>query len=353
MLKIWLEDGLSLRNKTGIGNYVLMLNKLLTELNIDLIMPKKHSLIKIKSSIIRRFFYFLWLNLVLPFELYFSKCNVLWCASIMTPLIKLPGIRYISTIHDIESFIYPEFMDKIKKIYADLSVMSAVKNADFIVTVSETIKDEILNKFDYKKENISTIYNTSSLEPPASIVAGVDKIINKYELKPNYYIISVSTLNKRKNLKSLIAAFELISIKYPDLKLILVGAKGNNKFYINNEKIIFTEYIKDEEIPILYHNALMSIFPSLYEGFGIPIIESQMSEVPLICSNIPVFREVAGEGAIFCEPNASGIASKIELLINDNKLQKELIKKGLINIERFGHDIINSQVKEILDRLAC
>ena len=117
-----------------------------------------------------------------------------------------------------------------------------------------------------------------------------------------------------------------------------------------NPNIIFTGYVNDEEIPTLYKNALLYVFPSEYEGFGIPIIEAQYSQVPILCSNIEVFREVAGNGAEYCELNSNKFAEKIEYLINTPERMNELTKNGSQNVQRFLISTIGKQLMEVIDK---
>ena len=117
----------------------------------------------------------------------------------------------------------------------------------------------------------------------------------------------------------------------------------------HHPNIIFTGYVSDLEIPTLYSNAMMFVFPSFYEGFGTPNIEAQHFGVPLLCSDIPVFREVAGEGAEYCSTDADSIAEKMVYLINNPERRQELINIGYENVKRFDIERISEQLKEVLN----
>jgi glycosyltransferase involved in cell wall biosynthesis len=163
--------------------------------------------------------------------------------------------------------------------------------------------------------------------------------------------LAVATLNKRKNTENIVKAFSLISKDYPDLKLVLVGDSNritaSMDLDVSNPNIIFTGYIEDEALPTLYKNALAFVFPSLYEGFGIPILEAQASETPVIATDIPIFREVAEDSVLYCTPEAESIAEKMKEIEANPTLRENLIAKGLKNIEKFGPETITRQIKEI------
>lgn len=330
---------------TGIGVYVLTIIDTLKILNItfsseELVLPEKTKFKFIYHS--------LWLNTLFFIKTLFCKPDVIICPSFIMPYLTREKTTYITVIHDLCS-LRPNEMSKYSQFIFNLSIKIAIKKANTIVTVSETIRQELIKQFDISPERIKVVYN--SIAEHFRNDKNNLEILTKYNIQKNNYILSVATLNKRKNIPELINAFESISNKYPDLKLVLVGGMGNE----NREKltkhpnIIFTGYIPDEDIPTLYKNALLYVFPSLYEGFGTPIIEAQYTGCPLLCSDIPVFREVAGNGAEFAEPNADSITEKFEYLINNEQRRNELIELGKINIKRFSLDKISKQLIDAIE----
>ena len=113
--------------------------------------------------------------------------------------------------------------------------------------------------------------------------------------------------------------------------------------------IIFTGYVKDDELPTLYKNALLYVYPSLYEGFGIPLIEAQYSGCPVLCSDIPVFKEIGANSVMYCKPTAEGITRGLQDLINNIGRLQELSQLGKKNVERFTIEKITNQVEVILN----
>lgn len=134
-----------------------------------------------------------------------------------------------------------------------------------------------------------------------------------------------------------------------DIKLVLVGKASSESFNCNNQNIIFTGYLSDDELKVLYKHAFLYVFPSVYEGFGIPIIDAQAFGIPVICSNIPVFKEIAGKGAEFCELNILDVVKKIKTILEDNYKENLLIQNGYNNIQKFLSSQIKKQVIMLLE----
>lgn len=344
---IFINTSIELKNKTGIGAYILTLLSAISFQNysyktIELDIPNKLKYKYIWQT--------LWLNSFVYLHTLIKKPTIFISPSFIMPYFTRKNTKYITVIHDLCSIRSNE-MSKYSQFIFNLSIKITLKKADTIITVSETIKKEMINHFNIPNERVKVIYN-SIAEHIINCKNNTD-ILKKYNILKNKYILSVATLNKRKNIPELIKAFEAISDKYPELKLVLVGGMGNE----NREKltkhsnIIFTGYIPDEEIPILYKNALLYVFPSLYEGFGTPIIEAQYSGCPIVCSDISVFREIAGNGAEFCKPDAQSISKKLEYLIKNTNIREKLIKYGYANVRRFSLENVSKQLKNIINDL--
>ena len=347
---IIIEEECALLNKTGIGQYTIIMEKALNTLKISYKnFPKNFLKILSFNSYLKNFAYIFWYNFIFIFKLLrIKEESLLISTNFFLPFIKLKKCKYITVIHDIRLFLFPNQATKIGRALFLSRFYNAIKKSDIIITVSETVKKELLQHFNINSDKIKVVYNSIS---PSFIDFQADKsLIKKYNLSERKYILSVATLNQNKNIPELIKAFESITDKYPDIKLVLVGGMGNEKreLLTKHPNVIFTGYIPDENLPSLYKNALLYVFPSLYEGFGIPLIEAQYSNCPVLCSDIPVFQEVAGNGAEFCTPDSNGIAAKLEYLINNGQRRQELISLGQENVKRFSIEKIAQQLKEVL-----
>ena len=224
-----------------------------------------------------------------------------------------------------------------------------IKYSKHIITVSEYSKKEISDYFGVDKDKISIVYN------------GVD---NKFKPKklPNQdrYILGVSSVAYHKNIIRLIESFLLLKNNY--IKLYIVGSL-NKKIYgkeslkiINlakkNQNIKYLGRVDDDKLIELYSNAVCFVYPSLYEGFGIPPLEAQACGCPIVISDIPVFKEVYANSALFFNPyDPEDMAKKIENIIDSSNMRKELIQKGFKNVKKYTWENSARQFFNILNKV--
>lgn len=351
MSKVIIEDEYALINKTGIGRYTQNLMQILNDKNVKYKNFDK-SFLKIfySNPYLKQLSYLIWFNLFVPLYLLFQeKGTILLSTNFFLPFIKLKKIKYITVIHDIRLFKTPNEVSFLGGYLFRLRTRHALKIADSVIAVSETVKQEIINTFHYSKDKIFVVYNTIRA-PRFENLDKAKEILNKYNLQPKKYILSISTLNKHKNIDSLIKAFENISPKFTDIKLVLIGGSGNARnIETNNKNIIFTGYLQDEFLPFMYSNAMLYCSPSISEGFGIPNIEAQTMGTPVLCSNILVYKETMNDSAEFCNTDVESIAQKLEYLISHPKRLEELTLLGKENVKRFSIKKISEQLLMILN----
>lgn len=269
------------------------------------------------------------------------KTDILFCASLNCPWLYP---QKIVTIHDAAPFIIKGESSRFGKIYWLISLFFAKHFSRHLLTVSEFSRQELINKLKINQNKLSVIYNGAPVIP----------VINKNQTQTvSPYIIVIGNARKRKNLTTLLAAYNLIKTDIPDLRLIVVG-KMDKRMQIlansyQNDRIEFTGFISDENKYQLLSQAQALIFPSLYEGFGLPILEAQIMGTPIICSNIPVFKEVANTGALFFNPlSASDLAEKIKKIINNPVLAANLKNEGRKNYPRFNWQKSAKKLADIL-----
>lgn len=234
--------------------------------------------------------------------------------------------KAITTIHDLSFEDVPQFTDKANALFLDKTVRSTIKRADYISTVTNTMKNRIAKFYKLDKNKIVVINNAVDLDkfhdyPKHQIL----HIVRKYGIKKKY-ILCVGNIEPRKNqeilLKALDSMAETIVNNY---SIVFAGADGwkNDNFYnLANELakkldiIILKNVVSDADMPILYNGAEVSINPSFYEGFGMPTIEAMACHTPVILSDIPVNREVGGPNALFADPySVKDVASKVEQVL--------------------------------------
>ena len=342
--KLWIDTSLVLNMKTGIGAYVLTLINALELLGINYEKIIFHINKKVRF---KYFFHLIWMNTALYLKTIIEKPDIIIFPSFAMPFLTRKKTNYITVIHDLTAYRDME-MSIYDKLIGQLSLFITIKKASTIVTVSQTIKKELIEKFNIKPDRIQVI-NNSIAEHFLKKQLNTD-IIKNYNLLPQKYLLSVATFNKRKNIPNLIKAFDILSNKYPYIKLVLVGGNGNGikDLYKNNPNIIFTGYINDYDIPALYKNALAYVFPSFYEGFGTPILEAQYSKTPLICSDISVFHEIAADGAFYCKQDPLSIANAIINVIDNPEESNRIITNAQKNIQKYSIENISEQLKFVI-----
>jgi glycosyltransferase involved in cell wall biosynthesis len=268
---------------------------------------------------------------------------------IFTNYVSLPQIRKKKTalvVYDLSYLDTPEYVQDVNLKYLKRFCSPSIKNADVIITISNFTRKRIEHYFPELKAEIVV----TPIPPPIEIVKHRSVLSNTLQekgIKNNKYILFFGTIEPRKNISSLISAYSLLS---SDLKsnyaLVLAGGKGWKDEEIlksveeNRAKglnIITTGYISEEDKQSLYSNASGFVLPSHYEGFGMPILEAMQASLPVVLSDIPVFREVAGKAALyFNKDDPQDIANKISLLLNNSGLANELRSKGKLRLNLFN-----------------
>lgn len=221
--------------------------------------------------------------------------------------------KQLITIHDMSVIRYPEWFSLGFRTFYKFLLPRIAKKARHIFTVSEASKSEISDLLNIPKDKVSVIYNA---------VSSVFEDVDKQEHQPSKnkrYILSVSSLHPRKNFKRLVDAF--LQIDDPDIQLYLVGnvyGIYKEEHWESSKRVVIKQNVNDQELKRLYQNASLFVYPSLYEGFGLPIIEAAVSGAPLCVSDIPVFKEVCEGQAIYFDPkNTQDICQKISTALQE------------------------------------
>lgn len=253
---------------------------------------------------------------------------------------KMPSVL---TIHDVIPFTFREAMGHCRNLFLyKPGIRKASRLNDVIVTVSEFSKQDIVKKVGVPPEKLKVIHN--GLREPSKPDAAIEKELeNRFDLR-NGFILNVGGIHERKNIVRLVRAFSKLvnQHKYPG-KLLITGSISGAPYQRKmknlcdaavkeagmEERIVFTGFISDEELDTLLMRADFLIYPSLYEGFGIPILEAMQMGTPVITSNITGTREVAGDAAVLIDPyDVDEMTEKMSRVLVDEKLREELSGKG-------------------------
>lgn len=305
-----------------------------------------HFLLKLKEQLS----YFLWKQFVLPYQAKQLGCHVLFCSDFMVPYFSL-GIKTIPVFHDAFFWEYPEHYNKYWLLFFRNLGLAAAKKSAYVVTPTEYASNQLAkytginpNKMQVIGEAPKTIATLISQNETTAIVK---QILNLD------YILHVGTLEKRKNLVALIQAFKIVRENgFPNLKLVLVG-KASNKITLDDSstikeaimqlqltnEVILTDYLCDAEVKQLYQKAKLYVFPSINEGFGIPVLEAFKYQVPVVIANNTCLPEVAGQGAKSFNPfSVKEMANAIITLLKDEALRQSYIEKGNAQLQNFSWD---------------
>ncbi|SDF86833.1 glycosyltransferase family 4 protein [Mucilaginibacter sp. P25] len=245
----------------------------------------------------------------------------------------------VITIHDIAFLVNPQWFSKNFVRFYKFLVPKISRKAKRIFTVSDFSKTEIVKYLHVEAAKIKVIYN------------GISELPSPTPVKSDYgkYILAVGSIDKRKNIQNLVQAFG--SIKHRGIRLIIVG--DSNSIFNNEDNahldvhpdIIFTGRVNDHELAGLYNKASLFVYPSLYEGFGIPPLEAMAQDCPTLVSDIDSLREVCGDASVYVNPlNVAEISKNIDLLIEDVALCGRLVENGKQNIKRFSWETSARQI---------
>ncbi|WP_413700391.1 glycosyltransferase family 4 protein [Psychromonas sp. KJ10-10] len=253
--------------------------------------------------------------------------------------------KIITTIHDLSFITHPEFHPVERVNFLTKMVKQSVAVSNHIVVDSNFIRSELMENYSIKESQLSTVYLGVEDKFRVYDQQEVAPILNKLNLKQNRFILSVATLEPRKNLAKLVESYRELSdelkVKYP---LVLVGSSGwkNSALFdsiqdlIENGNIIVTGYLSDIELNHIYSSAALFVYPSIYEGFGLPIIEAMASGTAVITSNCGATAEVAGDFAFLVDPtNKKAISEGIESILSDPNLRLSLEEKAISRASSF------------------
>ena len=364
-------------NKTGLGNYSRNLLSALTKyypqnkfilytpqypapISPEFLSDNKNIEIKTPVKYFHRKFSDVWRSFYMGEHIKKDQLDIFHGLSHELPVdLKDKKIKKVVTIHDLIFLIYPEFYPALDRRIYMWKFKQSCRTADKIIAISEQIKKDIMKYYHIPEEKIEVVYQHCNpiFEQEVSKET-FDDVNKRYELPQNYFLY-VGAIARRKNILILLKAFQAIK-QYQDMDLVIVGDGGKYKKYIQRyiEKHHLTKRVKiytkvpNEDLPAFYRQALVFVYPSIYEGFGIPLIESLYSRTPVITNRYGCFSEAAGPGAIYVDPESIGdLAQAMEnFLINPN-LRKKLSEAGYQYVQQFNEKAFADGVMKVYQQL--
>lgn len=263
------------------------------------------------------------------------------------------SLSKIATFHDIFVILFNDFSSEHFRKKKEEDYKKALEKADYLISISECTKRDLISHFKVPENKISVIYSgvTKNFYPRPE--EEITRILKKYQIH-NDYMFFVGTLQKRKNLDRLLEAYHKISKNhFKQLVLVLAGEPGwGGQEFISKiqdskleNKVRLLGYVPEEDLPALYSGAKLFFFPSLYEGFGLPVLEALACGCPVLCSNTSAIPEVAGNAAILADPlDVDKLTQEGLKLLTDENLRQALRQKGFEQIKKFSWEKMASEI---------
>jgi glycosyltransferase involved in cell wall biosynthesis len=340
----------NIKNRVGVGQYAFhVLTELYKDLDNEYIVYLKDQPLSDLPKSNKNWHYRvfgpqkLWSRIALPFYLFFQteKLNLFFSLSHYSPLFC--PCPTIPTIHDLGYLQFQEQFTK-KDLYQLINwTKQSIKKAKHIITVSQFSKSEIEKIYNIPSSKIDIAYNGVDI-PPKIEVSLQKKILADYQIEPNKYFLYLGTLKPNKNIPFLIKSFSLYLKQTNSSNLLVIAGKKGwlfDEIFATVKKegiesqVIFTDFVSESQKWTLYQNAICSILPSIYEGFGIPAIESMKVETPVIVSDISPLKEVVVDSGLFIDPkNISDLCQKM-INITSPKIREKYSILGKKQADKF------------------
>ncbi len=302
----------------------------------------------------------LWTQVGLAWECFWRPPDVLFVPAHTLPIIRRPNLKTVVTIHDLGAEYLPGYHKFPNKIYLNKTTEYVVKHATRLIAVSCSTKKDLVEKLGADAESISVIYegyNKNLFKPIKNDV--LNNTLDTYDIKRPYFLF-VGTIQPRKNLVRLIEALNILIFQYPNISLVLVGKRGwlVEDIYQAPKRlgielnVRFLDYVPDKDLPAFYSSAQALVLPSLYEGFGLPILEAMACGCPVITSNTSSLPEVAGKAAILVNTTkVEEISKAMSDLLQNRDRRKRLIQQGFLQVKKFSWEKCARETLKVFEKV--
>ncbi len=299
---------------------------------------------------------------------YLRSCEVdLYHTQYIVPFFVPKRTKVVTHIHDVSFRAYPEYISWSDRWLLNALIPRSLRRADMIVAPSEFTKQEIEKYYGVPSEKITVVYNAVAPDffgegsnmkvGPEPDEVRISNVRQKYRL-PEKFILYVGTLQPRKNIPVLLEALDRLRREkaHESIRLVLVGNRKGHHFDSRidetisrlgmEDRVVFPGFVDQTDLPILVGLASVFVFPSKYEGFGIPILEAMSRGVPVVASDIPALREAGGDAAIFVDPDsANDFSSALARILESSDLRESIRKRGYV---RSGHFSWEESARDLL-----
>lgn len=303
----------------------------------------------------------LWTQGGLAWECLRHPLDLLFVPAHTLPVIRRSSLKSVVTIHDLGFEYLSEYHQFPQKLYLDKATKFAARYATQLIAVSRATKRDLIKRFDVPEEKITVVYEGVDQEKfkVQSSKLKTEEVKRKYDIRGDY-ILFVGTIQPRKNLRRLVEAFSKIANK--DLELVIVGRPGwmfeeiysaPHDFGVE-ERVKFLGHVEDEDLADLYRGASCFVLPSLYEGFGLPVLEAMASGIPVVTSCTSSLPEVGGDAAVYVDPyKVSSISAGLAGVIGGSEgFRRSLTRKGFRQVEKFSWEKCAQETLAVFEKVA-
>jgi len=304
----------------------------------------------------------LWTHLRLSWEMMRRPPDVLFVPAHVLPLVHPQ--RSVVVVHDLGYKYYPEMHPTWSRWYLEWSTRYHARAAAHIIADSEATRHDLMTYYRVSAERVTVVYpgrgaEVSRVTDPVRL----ERVRMRYGISGDY-LLYVGTIQPRKNLIRLVEAYALLleSGRGGEVSLVIAGKKGwlcnaifeRVKSLRLASRVIFPGYIASDDLSALLSGARAFVLPSLYEGFGFPILEAMACGVPVICSNVSSLPEVAGDAALLVDPlSPEAIYGAMERVLTDEALRAQLVARGYAQASRFSWERCARETLGVLERVGC
>lgn len=301
------------------------------------------------------------LRLPLPVETFTGRVRLFHATDFTLPP-TFPGTPTLLTVHDLSFVRAPETATPVLKAYLDRVVPRSVARATHVLADSQATKDDLIALYGTPSDKVTVLLSgVSEHFRPVDNPAARQVVRERYGIPPEPYILSVGTVQPRKNYARLMEALAMLGPSAAHVHLVIAGGRGwlDSPIYgavktLGLEgRVHFTGFVADDDLPALYSDALCLAYPSLYEGFGFPVLEAFACETPVVTSKLSSMPEVAGDAALLVDPyDVAALSVALGQLLSEPDLRAELVARGKRQVAQFTWQRTARDLRAVYERLA-
>jgi glycosyltransferase involved in cell wall biosynthesis len=274
-------------------------------------------------------------------------------------LLPLRDCPTVLTVHDLIFHLFPQHHKRLNRWYLNAAMPLYCRRADVIICVSEHSKADLVRVWDVDPTKIHVVYEAADAHFRPASLERVAAVRARYGL-PERYLLSVGTIEPRKNLVRLLDALAVLRHKGDDVRLVIVGRLGwlyddfqsELERFEHRQSVLQLGFVPDDDLPAVYSAASITVLASVYEGFGLPVLESMACGTPVVSSRASSLPELGGEAAWYFDPrNVQEMAQVIDQVWHDAELRREMSQRGLAQAARFSWSRAAQETLRVYERV--